>query len=317
MFIAHTHAAMLVTGIILAPAVMATPAVQDLADTRAVINSAASTIGDLQNPNRGWGLFGSSSQMGTADLINNITSTILQSKFQVDTNKVGLLQSTSLPSLTIVQTAWLKPTNATTDPALNTSAPSPLTPTLPLTSSMVLPSTLPISTPSLQNVTTDLSTPYNDYVSAIPNLSTSLTSLGRAWHREMNSPVRDAISVLQESINTLQTTMLQGELISSSAVLRTIRASSSLESAQQAWSRYLNLPGSAGSGDDGEDALTSSSKRSVQRFPPVNGREYTHKELWGRKERSGAGKPSQQDVVTEWRGQAKDLRRNTAQTFRA
>jgi hypothetical protein len=182
---------------------------------------------------------------------------------------------------------------------------------------MVLPSTLPISTPSLQNVTTDLSTPYIDYVSAIPNLSTSLTSLGRAWHREMNSPVRDAISVLQESINTLQTTMLQGELISSSAVLRTIRASSSLESAQQAWSRYLNLPGSAGSGDDGEDALTSSSKRSVQRFPPVNGREYTHKELWGRKERSGAGKPSQQDVVTEWRGQAKDLRRNTAQTFRA
>jgi hypothetical protein len=90
MFFAHTYTVMLVTGIILAPAVMATPAVQDLTDLRTVINSAASTIGDLQNPNRGWGLFGSSSQMGTADLINNITSTILQSKFQVDTNKVGL-----------------------------------------------------------------------------------------------------------------------------------------------------------------------------------------------------------------------------------
>lgn len=81
---------MLVTSIILAPAVMATPAVQDLADLRTVINTAANTIGDLQSPNRGWGLFGSSSQMGTADLIMNITSTILQSKFQVDTNKVRL-----------------------------------------------------------------------------------------------------------------------------------------------------------------------------------------------------------------------------------
>lgn len=88
MFIAHTQAAMLVTGIILAPAVMATPAVQDLANLRTVINAAATTIGDLQNPNRGWGLFGRSSQIGTADLINNITSTILQSKFQIDTNKV-------------------------------------------------------------------------------------------------------------------------------------------------------------------------------------------------------------------------------------
>lgn len=133
----------------------------------------------------------------------------------------------------------------------------------------------------------------------------------------MNSPVRDAISVLQESINTLQTTMLQGELISSSAVLRTIRASNSLESAQQAWSRYLNLPGSEASGDDGEDASASPSKRSVQRLPPANGREYTHKELWGRKQQSRVGKPSQQDVVTEWQEQAEDVRRNTAQVFRA
>lgn len=182
---------------------------------------------------------------------------------------------------------------------------------------MVLPSTLPTSTPSLENITTDLSTPYIDYVSAIPNLSTSLTSLGRAWHREMNAPVRDAIGVLQESINTLQTTMLQGELISSPAVLRTIRASSSLESAQQAWSRFLNLPGSAGSGDTGDDTSTPSRKRSVQRLPPANGRQYTHKELWGRKEQSKSGEPSQNDAVIEWRGQVEDLRRNTAQTFRA
>lgn len=83
--------AMLVTGIILAPAVMATPAVQDLTDLRDVINAAANTIGDLNNPNRGWGLFGSSSQMGTADTVNNVTATILQSKFQVDTNKVEVI----------------------------------------------------------------------------------------------------------------------------------------------------------------------------------------------------------------------------------
>lgn len=93
MFTAHcqvgsTLRAMLVTGIILAPAVMATPAVQDLIDLRTVINSAANTIGDLHNPNRGWGLFSSSGPMGTADLINNVTTTILRSKFQVDTNKV-------------------------------------------------------------------------------------------------------------------------------------------------------------------------------------------------------------------------------------
>ncbi|KAF1931578.1 uncharacterized protein M421DRAFT_89868 [Didymella exigua CBS 183.55] len=256
MFIAYSHVAMLVTGIILAPAVMATPAVQELTDLRIIINLAASTIGDLQNPNRGWGLFGSSSQMGTADLINNITSTILQFKFQVDTNKV------EMPP----QTALLNPANVTTDPALNTSVPSPPTPTLPLTSSMVLPSTLPTSTPSLDNATTDLSTPYIDYVSAIPNLSTSLTSLGRAWHREMNSPVRDAIGVLQESINTLQTTMLQCQLISSSAVLRTIRASSTLESSQQAWSRFLNLPSRTGSGDDSEDASSTPSRRSEYRL---------------------------------------------------
>lgn len=93
MFTAHAQLAMFVTGIILAPAAAATPAVQDLVNMRAVINAASDTIGSLQNPNRGWGLFRIGSQMGTADLLNNITSTVLQSKFQIDTNKV----SESLP----------------------------------------------------------------------------------------------------------------------------------------------------------------------------------------------------------------------------
>ncbi|KZM28304.1 uncharacterized protein EKO05_0000201 [Ascochyta rabiei] len=295
--------AMLVTGIILAPAVMATPAVQDLVDLRVVINAAANTIGDLNNPNRGWGLFGDSSQMGTANLINNVTSTILQSKFQIDTNK----------------TAWLDSMNVTnaTDPSVNTTLPSAWTPTLPLSSSMALPSTLPTSTPTLENTTTDLSTPYTDYVSSIPNLSTSLTSLGRAWHREMNSPVSEAIGVLQESITTLQTTMLQNELIDSSAILRTIRASGSLESAQQAWSRFLNLPGRAGGSDLSEDDTLAPGKRSVQRLAPANGKQYTHKELWGRKELSKIGEPNQDDAIVEWEAKAEDLKRGTAQPFSA
>lgn len=80
---------MLVTGIIIVPAALATPAVQDLVNLRFVVNAAANIIGDQKNPNRGWGIgFGGGSGMGTADLVNNITSTVLQMKFQVDTNKV-------------------------------------------------------------------------------------------------------------------------------------------------------------------------------------------------------------------------------------
>lgn len=183
-----------------------------------------------------------------------------------------------------------------------------------MSSSMALPTALPTvfptSTPNPENVTSDLSTPYIDYVSSIPNLSTSLTTLGRIWHREMNAPVSQAIQVLQESITTLQTTMIQNELIGSSAVLRTIRAGSSLESAQQAWSRFLNLPQDTGSSDSGDNdsgdntpgqRIHSFSRRTVQRLPVPNSRLYTHKELWGRRERSNAGVPGQHDAVTEWR----------------
>lgn len=102
MFNAPPLAAMFVTGIILAPAVMATPAVQDLSDLRNVINSVAATIGSPQYTNIGWSLFGGSNEMGTADLIKNITSAILQSKFQVDTNKVRSLSNTSELQLTLI-----------------------------------------------------------------------------------------------------------------------------------------------------------------------------------------------------------------------
>jgi hypothetical protein len=102
MFSAHHKAllhTMLVTGIILIPAAVATtPAVQDFADLKSVINAAASAIGDPNNPNRGFGfnVFSGSGQMGTADLVNNITNSILRGKFQLDTNKVRIFNPDKL-----------------------------------------------------------------------------------------------------------------------------------------------------------------------------------------------------------------------------
>jgi hypothetical protein len=89
---AHIHrllATMFVTGVILVSAAITTPAVQDLVNLRTVISAVASTIGDPKNPNLGWGIgFGSKDGMGTADLVNNITTSVLRINFQVSTNKV-------------------------------------------------------------------------------------------------------------------------------------------------------------------------------------------------------------------------------------
>lgn len=89
---------MLITGMILVPTTVATPAVQDLVELRSVINAAAGAIGDPNNPNRGFGfnIFGGNGQMGTADLVNNITNTILRDKFQLDTNRVCALPRNKL-----------------------------------------------------------------------------------------------------------------------------------------------------------------------------------------------------------------------------
>ncbi|KAG9388670.1 hypothetical protein A1F94_001563 [Pyrenophora tritici-repentis] len=113
---------MLITGIILAPAAMATPAVHDLADLQSVIDAAASSIGDPNNPNRGFGfnLLGGSGQMGTADLVNNITNSILRGKVSIR-YKQGMVSNLSpiLLSLSVLnffnihtnmneqQTTWL------------------------------------------------------------------------------------------------------------------------------------------------------------------------------------------------------------------
>jgi hypothetical protein len=96
MFLARAHihrllATMFVTGVILVSAAITTPAVQDLVNLRTVISAAASTIGDPKNPNLGWGIgFGSKDGMGTADLVNNITTSVLRINFQVSTNKVRI-----------------------------------------------------------------------------------------------------------------------------------------------------------------------------------------------------------------------------------
>jgi hypothetical protein len=125
----------------------------------------------------------------------------------------------------------------------------------------------------------------------------------------MNSPVNQAIEGLQQSLTTLQTTMLQSDLIGSQAVLRTIRASSSLENAQVAWGRFLNLPGrgsdsgSLGSGSGDDDSSSSARKRQVSRPLPADGKYYTHKELWGRDEplkMSRDGKTTWSDAVGQW-----------------
>jgi hypothetical protein len=105
--------------------------------------------------------------------------------------------------------------------------------------------------------------------------------------------------------------MLQNDLISSQAILRTIRASSSLENAQVAWGRILNLPGSdddsgntnAGTGSGGRlpglgkrQVVSDDEARSHLRPLPTTGIYYTHEELWGRAKLSMEGKVKRTDA---------------------
>jgi hypothetical protein len=129
----------------------------------------------------------------------------------------------------------------------------------------------------------------------------------------MNAPISQAIDALQQSLTTLQTDMLQSDLISSQAILRTIRASSSLENAKTAWGRFLNLPGrTAGdnSGNTNDAGGAGVGKRDVSagagamRPAPAHGAYYTHEELWGRDEArprtSNEGKARRTDGVVRW-----------------
>jgi hypothetical protein len=98
----------------------------------------------------------------------------------------------------------------------------------------------------------------SQYVSTLPTLSTALVTLGRSWHRDMNRPVNEAISGLQETVNQFSKSLLTAGLIDSNSTLRTIRSSATLENAQVAWGRILNLPGAASAG-----ALPGQQKRAI------------------------------------------------------
>jgi hypothetical protein len=111
----------------------------------------------------------------------------------------------------------------------------------------------------------------------------------------MNYPVYEAIEALQQGISVFQSSLLQNELIRSQAVIRTIRASSTLEDAKQTWSRFLNLPGRGGNTDGSDEGTTPNTptvttrfveKRRVVKaaFTPTVTRLYTHQELWNRNE---------------------------------
>ena len=167
--------------------------------------------------------------------------------------------------------------------------------------------------PSTINITT-LDGPYVDYITAVPNLATSLTTLGRSWHKEMNRPVWEAIDALQQGMTAFSSSMLAAELIGSQAVLRTIRASSALEDAQQSWSRFLNLPGSSKAGDDdggggipgGITAPVRKARRNLggayaRPEPTAGGGHYTHQDLWGRGPRAGAMQVSSVSVSRQTR----------------
>ncbi|KAF2445751.1 hypothetical protein P171DRAFT_431147 [Karstenula rhodostoma CBS 690.94] len=239
---------MIVTGVILLPTVVP-HAVQDLADLKTVIDSTAATIDAAPN-NSSWGFFSPASpagSLGTADLIANISTTILRAKYLLDVDKV----------------AWTITPDNTTAPAITTDPTQTDVPQPPTSTST-----------QAYNISLDLT--YVDYISSIPTLASALVDLGRAWHKELNSPVSEAIGALQQAITQFSTSMLEGDLLNSTSILRTIRASSSLESAQVAWSRVLNLPGAAGT------TKKRGEEKEVKRPQLAEGQFYTHKELWGR-----------------------------------
>ncbi|KAF2005855.1 hypothetical protein P154DRAFT_286406 [Amniculicola lignicola CBS 123094] len=243
---------MIITGVLLVAPIVRADALTDLKDLKTVINSAATTIGTPTNSSRNWGFLSpATGQLGTADLLQNITSSILKAKYGLD----------------IDPQSWINATNAT----------------------------------HVGSNLTSLDDPYIEYISAIPNLATALVALGRSWHREMNKPIHEGISYLQEAVNQFSTSLLSSNLTHSNSTMRTIRASNSLEDAQVAWTRILNFPGSSrspsgsGSGsqkhrrwieadfDEGHDESNLLAKKADLRPPHPNGQFYSHKELWGRK----------------------------------
>ena len=61
---------MLYTGIILLPTAIKADALADLADLKAVVNTAASTIGAPTNSSRNWGGWGLPSSGGSGNMVS-------------------------------------------------------------------------------------------------------------------------------------------------------------------------------------------------------------------------------------------------------
>ncbi|KAF2477925.1 uncharacterized protein BDR25DRAFT_338633 [Lindgomyces ingoldianus] len=282
-------ATMYLTGVLLTTTVRA-DALSDFRDLKAVINSAASTVGAPADPSRNWGF---------------------------------------LPAAPGSVNGWVNATNGTTG-------------TNPMQVS--------------------LDDPYLEYINAIPNLATALSALGRSWHRELNRPVYEAIDALQQSISAFSTSLLSSSLVHTNSTIRTIRASSTLEDAQIAWSRTLNLPGSSKSSDsivpssktrrsiaaeieilrnrrsptiprsatstdtlsvpsfttgvkasfiEEEEDARNKAKRHLRLRPLPKGNHYSHHELWGREAahcQSREGKPRPYDAVVLQKEQLTALR---------
>lgn len=160
----------------------------------------------------------------------------------------------------------------TTNPA--NTPPTP-TPTLPGVTNPNPPPAAPNNPPLMVN----LDEPYLAYINSVPNLAAALTALGRAWHKELNKPIWDAIDALQSAATSFSTSMLSADFIHGPSILRTTRASSSLEDAKVAWSRLLNIPGKPGKKRRGVGIEAS----VVERKAPIpTGRFYSHQELWSR-----------------------------------
>ncbi|KAF1988815.1 hypothetical protein K402DRAFT_373151 [Aulographum hederae CBS 113979] len=93
---------------------------------------------------------------------------------------------------------------------------------------------------------------YLNYTSCIPTLSSRLISRGTRYHDEANSPVFNALQDLARAIPSLGTALRDANITSREAMVRTLRAGSTVVDAQSAWDRELNYPGSVGgSGGNG------------------------------------------------------------------
>jgi hypothetical protein len=88
---------MIFTGVLLVPTAVPA-AVQDLQDLQSIIDSAATTINAVPN-NSSWGFLNPASpagSLGTADLVSNITTSVLRASYLLNIDKVPHIPSKPL-----------------------------------------------------------------------------------------------------------------------------------------------------------------------------------------------------------------------------